>query len=286
MPNTQSKATRETLERYADARQQFEAMASYAFDLVEANSGRNVDSWREEYGSYIFSKIVLHGMSALMLAPDVTGRNRAQAQLWDPASLASLIRALIDTYFVFYYVACDEIDEDESQFRHALWHFHGERARLRKLEKIGSANPRLEQLRQEVESSKRRVTTSSVYAGLETDVQKGVRQGRSAFLLTNSEIANRAGFSASHYKATYDFLSSYIHTLPFSLSQIAGFHADQDALVRIYKIMVDYGSIYLSQAISDFVSIFGESGIQPSREAAKAIDLWQHVLHNFGEKTP
>src|SRR5699024_6636965 len=98
----------------------------------------------------------LHAMSALILAPDIAGRDQNQLQVWDPSSLAALIRALIDTYFVFYYVACDEAEKEESEFRYLLWHYHGEKARLKKLTLIKSTNPKMAQLQRDVDDLKRR----------------------------------------------------------------------------------------------------------------------------------
>lgn len=271
----------ETLEKYDAAREQFEAVTLYAMELSTATTGREVDSWRPEYSSYLFAKLVLHAMSGLRLAPDLKDRSPNELQVWDPSSLAALIRALIDTYFVFYYVACDKVDEEESEFRYLLWHYHGEKARLKKLTLIKSTSPKLVELENDVEDLKTRVVSSPKFAALSNSDQRAVRQGRYALLLTNSEISERAGLNSDHYKSTYDFLSSYIHALPFSLSQLAGFNSDQDALVRIYKLILDDGTIFLSQGVVDFENEFGTAGVTATPEARRAIELWQFVLQNI-----
>ena len=191
--------------------------------LSEGSSGREVDSWRPEYASYIFAKLVMHAMSILRLAPDLSGGSEETVVVWDPSSLAALVRSLIDSYFVFYYVGCDEVDESEEKFRHMLWAYHGEKARLKNLELIKSTSPRMTGLRAEVEQFRSSITKHPHYKRLSVQDRKAVRQGRYAFLLTNSEICEKAGFSPDHYKSTYDFLSSYIHAHPFSLSHLAGF---------------------------------------------------------------
>lgn len=271
----------ETLEKYQAAREQLEAVTLYAMELSEAASGRTVESWRPEYGSILFAKLVLHAASGLQLMPDLNNTSPGELQIWDPSSLAAVMRALIDTYFVFYYVACDEADENESRFRYLLWHYHGEKARFKKLNLIKSTNPKLAELESHVEELKGEIVRSPEYASLDSSTQKAVKRGRYAFLLTNSEIASRAGLSADNYKATYDFLSSYIHALPFSLSQLSGFYHDQDAMMRIYKLIAEHGLSYLCQAVVGFVNTFGNAGVSVSPEAVKAIDLWQYILKNI-----
>lgn len=270
----------ETIQKYSEAREQIEAITLHAMALSEANSGREVDSWRPEYGSYIFAKVVMHAMSILRLAPDLSGESDESVIVWDPSSLAALVRSLIDSYFVFYYVACDEVGEAEEEFRHLLWAYHGEKARLKNLELIKSTNQKMAGLRAEVDKLRSSITEHPHYKRLSVPDRKAVRQGRYAFLLTNSEICDRAGFSPDHYKSTYDFLSSYIHALPFSLSHLAGFYDDQDALVSIYKMILNHGSTFLAQAVTDFAETFGDAGIEITPEAEKAIGLWRFILHN------
>ena len=45
--------------------------------------------------------------------------------------MAVLTRAVIDTYYVLFYLAIDSVDEEVRRFRFLLWDYHSEMQRLK-----------------------------------------------------------------------------------------------------------------------------------------------------------
>ena len=157
--------TRETQIKYLEVKEQLGAVTRYALDLSASAAGRSTESWRGEYGSILFAKTVLHAVSGLRLMPNTNNPLPEEEQYWDPSSLAAIMRALIDTYFVFYYVSCDRVSVGEGEFRYRVWHYHSEKARLKKLKLIRSKSPAMIDLESKVDSMlKRAIFRSCVRA--------------------------------------------------------------------------------------------------------------------------
>ena len=104
---------------------ELESLCEVAINLSNLTQGREVDTWREEYASYIFSKVCLTTISILKLLPKSSLYTKINNfEVWDISSVCTLVRSLVKTFFVFYYVAIDEADEDELNFQYILWHYH------------------------------------------------------------------------------------------------------------------------------------------------------------------
>jgi len=57
-------------------------------------------------------------------------------EFWDISSPAILIRGLVESYLVFYYLCIDNISKEESEFRYKLWVYHSEKEREEMLKTI------------------------------------------------------------------------------------------------------------------------------------------------------
>ena len=84
--------------------------------LSNAASGRSVTELHLERASFIFTKICSHSISALRLSPTaLTPTVPGTAELWDLSSLCAIVRALVDSYFVMYYIAVDPVGAECSR---------------------------------------------------------------------------------------------------------------------------------------------------------------------------
>ena len=101
-------------EKYVESIKDYEKLCNICIQLSINTHKRKVNSWREEYGSYIFAKIATHSIAILKLLPySPLFELPKNFKVWDISSLAVLVRALIETYNVFYYLIMDEIDDIE-----------------------------------------------------------------------------------------------------------------------------------------------------------------------------
>lgn len=208
-----------------------EHLVQRTIQLSMATSGREVRTWREGVGSHIFAKICATGIATLKVFPrsgyyvPVNG-----SEIWDISSVCCLSRSLIDSYNSFFYLTVDNVDESELEFRYTLWNLHSESERLKMLDLMGLTRPRgegveleeqnqrLSRLRESIEEWKNKLTNNSFHRNLSQNVQLEHASGDKGIFLTNSEISERAGIAPAYYKATYKYLSNYVHTYAFSIS--------------------------------------------------------------------
>lgn len=272
-------------EKHIQSVNDLEQIVDCCISLSNNTHKRKVSTWREEYGSYIFAKLVVHSIAILKLTPNSKlFEIPNNFKVWDISSLAVLVRALIETYNVFFYLIIDEVDEIELEFRFLLWHLHSECERLRMLKSIGSTNPIIKVVEKDIEDYKQKLLNNDFFKSKNSKERSSFRKGEVGIVLTNSQISEKAGISVNFYKSAYKFLSSYTHTFPFSIQQIAVFKADDEESLSLINSIVETTSGYLSFAIRDFVKVFPDQK-ETTKDVDEKIKIWLEVLNKLASIT-
>lgn len=269
-------------EKYKAAYAELKKLINTAFKIALNIQYKEVDSRDLEVASRLFSKIISHARAILVLAPKKPAGIDAYAQeLWDLSSMATLCRSLIDSYYVLFYVAIDDANISTKEFRWILWDYHAESRRLKKLELIGSTLPVVTEIKENVARLKDKLTNHEVFKSLDSPTQKKLKKPSEGIFSTNSELSVRAGIDEDYYKNAFMFLSSYVHSHPFSIEQLTEFRAGEDQSLNLLKIVVEYSSIYLSLTLRDFVKLVPEVSEDIDEEAREIIDIWCGVVEGF-----
>ncbi len=256
-----------------------EDLSQTAVKLSIATSGREVSIWREEYGSHIFGKICMTAIAILKLLPkskfNVAVNNM---EIWDISSVCTLARSLIDAYYSFQYLIIEKVDKHELEFRFTLWSLHSESERLKMLELIKSTSNKLDEIRKNIEELRRKLRSNKFYKSLDSKAQKKFSSGEIGMFLTNTQISKNAGINPNYYKAVYKYLSNYVHTFSFSISQIASFKAGDPESLRLLKTAVGYCTGYLCLAIRDFVKLVPDQLSNLSHDIIETIKDWVYIV--------
>lgn len=268
-------------DEFTKVRDELRKVALSAAKLSVVTSGRPVSEWSHEYASYIFAKICAHALSSLSLAPTGLIPTRPGAtEIWDLSSLCAIVRALVDAYYAMYYIAIDQVSSEERSFREALWMFQGEHKRLELLQLIKSNSPELLKLQAEVDRLRTVVIQHSFFAHLSQENQKKARKGDLPLHLSNSELSTRAGIQPNYYKAVYRFLSSYVHTYPFSVSQLAQLRAGNSESLRLISMTLQYCLTFLCVAVRDFRALCPDVAGIVGQDVDEIIKVWVYVVAN------
>lgn len=274
---------RKTRHNYENTIDDFQHITDLARKLSIENTGREVDSWRAEYASYLFAKICGHAISLLKLqftfskstTPDI-------AHIWDISSIAVLTRSIIDSYYVFYYLSIDECDKSESEFRRDLWNFHGACQRFDMLKHIKFGQSKLKEFEKSILTQKDKIMNSSFYQSISNkDLQRDIRKGKVAILLSNSELSKRAGINQDFYKAYFNYLSAHVHGFPYTFSQLKVFQANDSESLHLVTIMIQVGIGYICHAVRDFVKLFPEQTGNLDARSKRLVDDWECEFRNF-----
>src|SRR5580765_5980528 len=96
-----------------------------AMQISASTQGRATD-WRGKHASLVFARLCITCISLLRCIPSSSFYAPARhLNVWDLSSASSLCRNLIEAYCVLVYVASNPGDDEERQFRQALWEYHG-----------------------------------------------------------------------------------------------------------------------------------------------------------------
>ncbi|MEN8191861.1 MAG: methionyl-tRNA formyltransferase [Bacteroidota bacterium] len=278
-------SNQEFMNDYLKTIKEYEQLSNKCIELSSNTSNRKVKTWREEYASHIFAKLTMHSIAITKFLPNTKLYEiPSNFKIWDLSSLAVIVRALIETYNIFYYLIIDEVDESEKEFRYIIWHLHSESERLRMLKSIGSTNSAIPEIENEIRQLKEKLLENEYYIAKTDSKQKAkLRKGEIGFDKTSTQISESAGISKNYYRAIYKDLSSHIHTFPFSIKQISVFKAGDTESLGLLKSYADTSSGYLSLSIRDFVKIFPDQESNITNEK-QIIDLWEHVFENIASE--
>jgi len=269
--------------KYSEILEELSQLATFANEVSARTQGRPVTNQSNEWASYIFAKICVHVISLQKLVPTGLAPVRSGfTEIWDISSICTLVRVIIDAFFSMYYIAAENISEKERIFRTCLWNYHSEKHRLDMLRHIRSTSPKLKNLTDQVKQLKEELERNPIYPTLDSELKRKSRKGNLALHLTNSELSERSKINPGYYKAAYSFLSSYIHTYPFSLSQLQQFRAGNPDSLHLISTALNYCVIFLSITIRDFVRLFPDQEKFMPTEIEEIIKKWEFIIENIG----
>lgn len=272
---------------YKEAFNEAERVLRAACVLSAKTYGRPVEERSVELASHIFGKLCVHACAALALAPKgPLGGPAPSTELWDVSSMAVLTRAVVDAYFIMFYLAVDEVDQETREFRFILWDYHSETQRFKQLRLFKSEHPDVKAVERKVTAFKERLTRHSVYLSQEPNRQKDLRKPKKAMDSTNSILAERAGIDPDYCNAVYVYLSNYVHTHGFALTQLAKFQAGTPEALREIKVVVEFMTGFLCLGVRDFLKLCPDQRSIIEPETMSIVDAWDSLVHDFSNFRP
>ena len=259
-------------------------LANFAFRLSVDNTGLKTKSWYEIEGSILFAKICLHCRSILTLLPGSQYFHPAFNQtLWDFASIATLGRALIETYHAFYYLAVEEAPTNVREFRKLLWIFHSEHERFLMLKYINSKSENLHTVEKNSRNWKDQLSNCSYSNALSKKEKQKWLSGKYACAVSPALISENSGINKNYYHGVYKYLSNYAHATGFGIAQMDSMRTERGAYFQQYATMLQYVQCYLAFSISHFSSLPLVTVGKKDNHTIELIDNWQRIQAEWGK---
>lgn len=194
-------------------------LTTYCHAVSSSLAGDTARGEREFYASIIFAKMTMHAISILRNTPrGLTLENDLSGAVWDVSSICAMVRALIESFDAFAYVAVHPISEESRSLRIQIWELHDKERRVRILKLIGSKSPLVSQMEHEAEQLRTRILASPSLDALHSGVRGKISKGECPDFLQTLEQRNQASkVSHAYYLSARMFLSSYVHTHPLSI---------------------------------------------------------------------
>lgn len=262
-----------TPDRYRKLLYEFDALISHARMISDRLVGRSIEQKFLSYSEAIYTKLICHGISLRKLSPSLSSTQTYE--LWDVASACAVARALIEAYDALAYIAVHQIESSEREFRVLLWELHDEQRRLAMLKKIGSADPRVADICRRVGELSGMLTAHLFYSDTSKEFRRKVARGEAPPVhLSQRDLNAASGINHEYYITATMWLSQYVHTFPFSLSQLMDFRAGQPAALHLSSMPLQYSMAFLAKAIEGMVRIWPEGDVETSEEVGRMLRSW------------
>lgn len=188
--------------------------------VSKSYAGIPAPTGRHFYASVLFTVLITRGISLLTLAPHTPWADK-KIEHWDYASLAGIVRTMIELRVAFYYLCAEECSDDEWNCRWNLFNLHDCVSRIRMFDALGDAE-QVEGFKVHADEIRGRLMSNPFFNALDTKRHKKLLHGQTAYLFSLEEIAEKAGIAVNHFRWLYVLFSSHVHGLPMSFYRIGG----------------------------------------------------------------
>jgi hypothetical protein len=199
---------------------------------------------------------------------------------WDFPSVVSLVRNIIETYHVFFYIV-EQVPESERQAREALWHFHETAERLAALQLGVPSSKRIEPLTKEYLKRRSRLEASPLFQALPKKQRTGLLKTRDSKFLTQTEIAMRAGISGRYLASAYKYCSNFTHTSPLAVAMTNAFRAGTPEGREHFKYASELATAFMALTIRDFLGLVPDEHASVDQKIWDIIGVWEGVLRDW-----
>ena len=229
------------------------------YEVAQSLKGKSSEDPRLPDCQQLAVKLFFHCASGYWLSLGTKAPVAASAggaNFFDFASIAVITRAALETYLTLFEVFIEPENDDEFEFRHALWQLSGFIVR----EGLAPTDPSLEEAAIEaghdIEYLRDRIRSTQAYKSLTRRQQSNVLNGRRT--RNWKEVALSAGFGLQFIRRIYSFYSGYVHADGLSGTQIMGATTAEEQKFHIKMHMFTL-LLVMSKMILDYASKFDEA---------------------------
>lgn len=260
--------------KYIESLILFDSTVSAATAISQEIAGRPSPTSAHYYASVLFTRLCTNGVSLLYIAPRSRLVN-SEFEHWDFASIASLVRNLIECYLTFYYLCVDTIAQDEWDCRWNLFNLHDCQRRRKLFEHFGSSQEELATWDEQAKDLKERLTSNPFFCSLNRQLQADCLKAKKAFTLSRDDLIARMGLNVSKIRGYYLFLSSQVHSYPLGFYRTGeggrGRGIENDVEKRYIEWALTSAKFFLQRALKEMISLFPGSESCLSAQGREAL---------------
>lgn len=271
-------ATLTTRDHYIAVVREYDAIANYACEMSTRLSGRRVVEKHLSYAETIFTKLVCHCVSLRRLVPTFRA---GTTELWDIGAVCAIARTLIEAFDALAYIGLHQIPPQERELRMLVWELHGQERRLSMLGDTGAIGPDVDAVRDDAKALRDATMAHALFGQLSAKAQKDISLGKApAFTISQRERNAANGINHDFYNVVTMFLSQYVHTLPFALSQLTLAHAGDPEALQTISMTLKYSLPFIAKAVAGIGELWPDVKIEPTEDQRLAMDVWSGLAEN------
>lgn len=235
---------------------------------------RLIEGLHLAYVDTIYTKLICRGISLRRLSP--TFDPRIPQELWDLPSVCAVARSLIEAYDALAYIGAPNISAAEREFRFLVWDAHDQTRRLTMLEKIGSVDARVDEIRRKAAALKAQIEAHDCFAKATKHLQARLTRGE-PFHLTQKELNLAHGINHDFYVAATIFLSQYVHTYPFAIHQLVNAKAADRDSIALSSMPLRYTMPFIVKAVDAMTALWPDAQCPLPDHLDMLMWQWRHT---------
>lgn len=260
---------------YADELRVYEQLIPHLVQVSDSSGGIDTTTIGIE-GTKIYTRLVLGAMTIGAILP---GNQVNDAKLWDFPSVAILARSLMEATHRFLYLIEPGLSEEAAEFRRKL-HFYRINCEKYRLYSDKQDLKLLKEFEEKLPKSKAELTSSPIYVGLDKNMAKKVRSGKTDMHLTDADVAKAQGLISEHFGFYYRLLSIHSHGSPMattSQSNTRGRGTENEAEGFYLALVLSLLNRYLSKAL------LSQTGLLSLQEKCSTAVTFANTVQSRGE---
>ena len=213
-----------------------------AIATSQLTEGRKCPSRIDAWPSWVFSKILLVGMSLRFLI-DRGLNDQTDTYTLDCGAIGTLSRTMIEGVILCQYMTEQDISEDEKRLRMHVLDLHDASRRSRFLKGLGTP-PDEDEAAEIFAELKSRIKANPAFQSRAAEEQKKALSGDTIYIGGLRCAAEKAGWDKKYFDAIYTYLSMQAHMAPMSFHRAD----EQIDFVDPTEYQLWYCAIYLEHA--------------------------------------
>ena len=143
---------------------------------------------------------------------------------------------------------------------------------------IGSSAPGVAEINENVLRLRGELVAQPLFASATKDLINKVQGGNTPpFHLSHTKRNQHSGINHDYYNTVVMFLSSYVHTFPFSVHQLMHFRSGEAESLRLMSLPMQYATGFLAKGIQGMNVVFGEVVPRPSEPTRAVLETWLSI---------
>lgn len=167
------------------------------------------------FASVLFTSLCSRGVTLAILSPHSPWAKK-KFEHWDFASIAGIVRSILEIRIAFFYLCSEKIDPVEWNCRWNIFNLHDCNSRIHMFSELPDSQLHLDGFELQANELRDRLKANSFFCGLPVKRQNELLKGKTAYLFSLEDIAVNAGIDLQHFRWLYKLLSSQVHGLPMS----------------------------------------------------------------------
>jgi hypothetical protein len=222
------------------------------------------DTGKKYWASVLFARLCGIGGSLQKILPG--SPSNMSGAVWDSTSALSLCRAMFEADLALFYLCLDELSDEDYSLRLWLVFLHDCLERPRIMDKITGDTPDAEHVTfyaAEAARLRGKIASNAIFQALPEWKRKRLLEGKTPYYLSQDELLERQGNDARKLRGIWEFLSSHVHSYPFSFyrtTEVADRGSGRENRVdKSYcGLAAEYAAVMLSQSSERMAALFPE----------------------------